>query len=257
MRIPFAALLLALATVFVYLQSSGGFLYPDYSAVLDHSYGLNQFPSLVFHLFYHLGLKHFVGNVLPLLVFAILLGLVVSDLEVVGLFLASGMLSALVFSLLNPTSFLVGASSGVSALMTASALLKPRLGLAFLIAVPIFTFFIAYPFLDQAAQNQVQSLAFRQAALEKTAKDLEGQKKFSEAQAVLLQANATGMALLAQKDGKSREESAQSDFLVHLVGALLGAGFVLWRHPKELEAGLTELWPFFEAVRSFFGKSGK
>src|SRR3989338_4669876 len=158
MRIPFAALLLALATVFVYLQSSGGFLYPDYSAVLDHSYGLNQFPSLVFHLFYHLGLKHFVGNVLPLLVFAILLGLVVSDLEVVGLFLASGMLSALVFSLLNPTSFLVGASSGVSALMTASALLTPKLGVVLLAGVPLLTYGVVFPLLDQTAQSQFQSM---------------------------------------------------------------------------------------------------
>lgn len=255
MRLPWSAFLLAALTLVVYLQSSGGLLYPDFDVVAQNSFGLAQPFSLVFHLFYHLGVKHFVGNVLPLFVFAFLLALVVPNVEVVLLFLASGILSAAVFSLLNPSSFLVGASSGVSALMTSAALLKPKLGVVLLAGVPLLTYGAVFPLLDQTAQSQFQTLENTQLTLEKEAADLEAQNRFEEAKIVRAQAEQTAVTLRAQEEGKVREEAAKSDFLVHLTGALLGAVYVLGLRTKELEEGLSELWPLFDAIRGFFSKS--
>lgn len=241
MRLPIAAVLLSLAAAIVYFQSSGGLLYPSFEQVSGHSFGLAQPVTLAFHLFYHLGIKHLVGNLIPLFVFALLLGLSVAWWEVVGLFLVSGVLSALVFSLLNPASLLIGASSGVSGLMTAGALLRPKLGLVLLIAVPLFVFGVVFPFLDQAAQQSFASMEAQAAALEKQAGVLEQQGKLAEAQVVKAEAGKVAAELETQKASKAREEKAETDFLVHLTGALLGAAFVLWRHQDKLAEALEGL----------------
>ncbi|MBI5226575.1 rhomboid family intramembrane serine protease [Candidatus Micrarchaeota archaeon] len=248
MRIPWATLVLTVAVLAVYFFSSSGNLYPDSSLVGQHAYGASNPLALIFSLFFHIGARHLVSNLLPLVAFCFLLEMSLPSRHAFLVFFASGILSAFVFSILNPSSFLVGASAGVAGLMTAGALLRPKWGVLVLIAVPFVLGVVALPLVDWAASASFSALGVKTSELRVEADRLQAAGQTQAAASVRAQAEAINATLAQQESVRAQEAVATPDEIVHLVGALAGVLYVLVFFRDKMRDGFEELFAWFSAL---------
>ncbi len=251
MRIPWATLALASAVLFVYAVSSGGRLYPDAGVVADNAFGFANPLGLLFHLFYHIGAQHLVGNLLPLLTFALVLEFTLSGRELLAVFLVSGVLAAVVFSLLNPHSFLAGASAGVAGLMGASALVRPKWAVVLLVAVPVLSSLVVFPLLSALTQSSFEALDRQSVDLFRQADALAAEGRPEAAASAFARTDALAGTLSQQETAQKAEQKAVPDFFVHLAGALAGAAYVLVFFSVRVRDGFDELAPY---VARFAGR---
>ena len=248
MRIPWATAVLTAVVLIVYVFSSSGNLYPDSSLVGQHAYGASNPLALVFSLFFHIGARHLGSNLLPLVAFCFLLECSLPSRHALVVFFASGILSAFVFSILNPSSFLVGTSAGVAGLMTAGALLRPKWGVAVLIAVPLVLAVVALPLVDWAASASFSALGVKTSELRAEADRLQAAGQTQAAASVRAQAEAVNATLAQQESVRSQEAVATPDEIVHLVGALVGVLYVLLFFRDKMRDGFEELFAWFSFI---------
>lgn len=249
MKFPFAAFFLALSVAGAYFYLSGGLLYLDQQA-LD-SFALNSAKSpfgFVSYMFVHAGVLHLAGNLLPLVLFAFVLGLSLAPLEVIVIFLGAGAVSSVLFSLLNPSVALVGASAGVSGLIGAAVGVRPKAALPVLLISPFLFTFLALPIV-QSLSFQQQSSVFGEAnELTRQFDQFVYQNKTREAAAVnekIVRAEEKKKVL---EEGAKREASTPADFLVHLAGVAFGVAYVFVLHRKLFEKGAEELLGFLQSL---------
>ncbi|VVB67274.1 Rhomboid family protein [Candidatus Norongarragalina meridionalis] len=240
MKIPWAALIFAAALLIPYFWLSGGTLYLPDDAVLSLAFGAPQSAGVFTHMFFHVGLNHLLGNLIPLVLFAIVLEEAVAWFDVVFIFVASGMFASLLFSFLNPGSIIIGASAGVSGLMAAAVMVKPKKALALLIAVPLLVTFLVFPVSNFFVQWQLDSKNTQISTMEQQVTTLVSQNKTTEAAQVTTQLKQVEDAYEREYGGRQRESSTPTDFLVHAFGALFGAGFIAFFRRDALQEGYYE-----------------
>lgn len=244
-------LLLALAVVFPYYLLSHGTFYLADEELDTLSFGTKASPENYFtHLFTHVGLQHLIANLLPLLLFGLVFEAVAGGAHLLAVFLLSGILSSLVFTFFNPLVVLVGASTGVSGLMVAATVLKPKKGLVLLVAT--FVLLSLSPVLVAAYNDfQIHKLAEEKSAL---AGEIESLVEQNETQAVLDKERAleeVETRLVQTTTGIARERETPTDLLIHLLGATFGGVYVFVFLRKKLDSGLEEFSQLGEAI---FGK---
>ena len=228
-----ATLCLALALLVpYYFLSNGTFYLPDQTLsglAFEQNAGMFNYFS---HLFTHVGLGHLLGNLLPLIAFSLVLEQVLGW-SVIAVFVVSGLLSSLAFSFLNPSVILVGASTGVAGLMSASTLVKPKISLALLLIAFVVLFFVA-PAVAFVNSLQLQGMESQKQALQQQVAALVAQNKTEEA----VKANATlsrvETTLAQTEQGIQREKETPTDALVHFLGALFGGAFIILFHKSQL-----------------------
>jgi len=163
------------------------------------------------------------------------------------------------FSLLNPSAFLIGASAAVSGLMSACTALRPKQALALLVATPILITFLVYPIVSLAERSSEQFLIEKQSILQSNLNKLIAENKTVEA----IQVNESLKVVERQAkqtiEGRQREETTPTDFLVHAFGALVGVAFLFFFKRNKLNEGINEfeslgaeLFSFFERVKRRF-----
>ncbi len=237
----FLATLILVAAVLVpyYILSSGTFYLPE--GTLESLGFASQSGgwTYVTHLFTHVGLQHLAANLIPLIAFGLLLESVLAGYHILAIFLISGIFSSVLFTLINPNVLLIGASTGVSGLMAASTLLKPKQALVLLIATLLLL--LAFnPLVDYYNSFQVQSLQSQKATLEQNVQQLLQQNKTAEA-AVQNQSLATVQTKLTlTTEGIQRERETPTDFLVHMFGAGFGALYIVLFARPQLRKGFLE-----------------
>ncbi|MEM4255511.1 MAG: rhomboid family intramembrane serine protease [Candidatus Norongarragalinales archaeon] len=247
-----ATLLLVFAVVFpYYLLSNGTFYLPD-EAIDGLSFGADASLQNYFtHLFTHVGLQHLVANLLPLVFFGLLFETAAGFVHVVAVFLLAGILSSVVFTALNPLVVLVGASTGVSGLMVAATALRPKKGLALLLAT--FLLLSVSPQLVSLYNDyQLQKLSQEKAQLQQNVESLLAQNKTYEAMAVRKTLGGVENTLLQTTSGITRERETPTDLFVHLLGAVFGGAYVFVFLRKKLAGGLEE---FAEVGEFIFDKA--
>ncbi|MFH1056901.1 MAG: rhomboid family intramembrane serine protease [Candidatus Micrarchaeota archaeon] len=242
-----ATLLLALAMLVPFYLLSGGTFYLQEGLLQELSFGQGApLGNYITHLFTHVGLVHFAGNFVPLVLFGVLLETGVGFVHVLAIFLFSGLLSSVLFAFLNPAVVLVGASTGVSGIMAAATAISPKKALALLIATPLLLLMVN-PLMGLYNSAQVDRLAEQKAGLEEKVQVLLSENKIQEA----LEQNDSLVkvsAVLEQtKGGIQREKEIPTDVLVHLFGALFGAVYVFVFRRDKLREGAVE----FEEIGDF------
>ena len=148
-------------------------------------------------------------------------------------------------SLLNPSSFLVGASAGISGLMTAGALLRPKWGLVLLILIPLLLSLVALPVVDWAATASFSAMDSKSVQLRAEADRLAAAGQVQKAAVVRTQADAINATLVQQENTRAQEAVAAPDEIVHLVGALVGVLYVLALFRPKIREGFEELFNWF------------
>jgi len=255
-RVPWATLALSAAILFVYFFLSGGLLFISDQQLYPQAFSLDGTPqSLLSHIFVHVGIKHLVGNVVPLLLFGALVESTVS-FHLLAVFLLSGVFASLLFAFLTAGTTLVGASAAISGVMGAALAAKPRHALLFLILTPIILFFFIFPGLQAYTDFRAGQLAQQQTTLSQQVVSLVKQQRVEEA----AQANASLQEVVAQaaveEAGKKREEEVSTDTSVHLFGALFGVAYLFLVRRRAFEEGISEFRSLGEDLYSFT-KSGK
>jgi len=253
-RFPYATAILALAMLVPYFMASQGTLYLSDEEVFLSSFSLSQVAGLVTHLFTHVGAFHLAGNLVPLILFTLLLETMLSSLSVFALFLTAGIFSSIVFSLLNPGAYLVGSSAAVSSLMAAATALKPKYAVFMLIATPLLISFFVFPAVSALITSEQEDYATQQALLQIRAQSLAEENKTIEAAAANASANAYAQKVDLVEKGRERESQTQTDFFVHFYGALYAVLFLAAFKRPELDKGALEFSKLHAAARGAWAK---
>jgi len=255
MRFPIATILLCAAVAVPYYLAAGDTFYLQSKTLAVFSFGL-QTPTGVFsYLFTHVGLLHLVGNLVPLIVFGLLLESVLPSLDVLFIFVLSGFFSGLAFVLLNANVFLAGASTGVAGLMTASTMLKPRKAIALLLVTGALIFFLLNPAISLLLNMRVSGWQAEQQQLQQTVEQLQQQGRVGEAVQTQAQADAVAQKVEQTQTGLEREKQTPTDFSVHVIGALVGALYVFFFKKTALKKGAREFEKLGDGVFSLFERA--
>lgn len=262
-KFPFATLLLFSLVVVPYWYFSGGTFYLSTDFLDRFAFGASA-EGVVTHLSVHVGIFHLLGNLIPLVLFALLLEATLSAFDVLLVFFSAGLFSSLLFSFLNPGAFLIGASAAISGLMSAATVLRPKRALFLLVATPILIFLIIFPIVSSLVQWHEKSLAEKQIVLQQNLTQLIKEKRFVEAQQVNASLQVTQKQVQQSIEGKIREETTPTDVFVHAFGALVGVVIVFAFRKKKLAQGVREfedlgekLFAVGKKVKGFFKRTPK
>ena len=132
--------------------------------------------------------------------------------------------------------------------MTAGALLRPKWGVAVLIAVPLVLAVVALPLVDWAASASFSALGVKTSELRAEADRLQAAGQTQAAASVRAQAEAVNATLAQQESVRSQEAVATPDEIVHLVGALVGVLYVLLFFRDKMRDGFEELFAWFSFI---------
>lgn len=227
-----ATVCLALLLIAAYFFLSNGTLFIERSRLLSLAFSLQQPWNAVFYMFAHLGLQHLAVNVLYVVFFAAIVELALTSIDVLLIFLFSGILTAIVFSALNPGNSLVGGSGAGAALLSSAFLLDLRKTSIALIAIVALFLFLpgAINFLQE---QQEAAMAAKTTELQRTLQQAVQEGKSEEA------AQIAAAKLVAEKELGEFKESKQlafktkTDLSVHAFAAAIGVCYVLLFRRKK------------------------
>jgi len=260
MRFPLATFCLAAAIFIAYFFLSNGNLFIAQEELRATALRLSTQPlGVITHLFTHVGIMHLLGNIVPLAAFGFVAETRLRSGDVFVIFLCAGMLSAALFSLFNPSVLLVGASAGVTALMTAAVVARPKLAVVALAIVPIALAFLFFPLAAYAVELKEAELKSMQQSLQANYSWLVAQNRTQEAAQVSIAIKQVNRTLSISVEGKQREKKTPTDFSVHVYGGLFGALYVFFMRPKEFRRGVQEFEELGRqvlAATTFFERGG-
>ncbi len=254
MRFPWATLLLTVAILAPYFAQSQGTLYLPDEAIAGNAFAFEQAHALLTHMFYHVGVYHLIGNLLPLVLFVFLLEQILSPLDSLAIFFFSGAFASIIFSLANPSSFLVGASAGLSGVMAAATMLNPSRAVPLLLLAPLLAYLIFFPAVTHLNRLQADALQSQAAELVEQAEALEEQGLAGEAAEKRMELEAIQQKAGVVEQGQVREHSTQTDLFVHAYGALFAAAYLLLFKKDAVYRGLLEFDSLRSRIRSLFQK---
>lgn len=250
-RPPFGTFTLTLAILLTYWALSSNTPYIASASLRELALNSGNAYSIITHLFVHVGIFHLIGNLIPLILFGLALEGAILSIDVVLIFLMAGTGASLLFSIINPAIPLIGASAGISGVLSSVMLLRPKMALALLIATPLAISFVVFPALDFAGKFYDQNLAEKKVQL---SNELTTAVKLNQTPKVIMQLNQTLQKTEKQieitQQGKQREASTPSDFLVHVYGAIIGGLYILFFKRKALKESEKE---FLEIGGFIFG----
>jgi membrane associated rhomboid family serine protease len=237
---PSGSLFLGGMAVLLYLALSRGTFYIPDAELGGLAFHLGNPLAIVSHLFVHVGVLHLVGNLVPLLAFALVLERHTSAFDAVAVFLFGGALSAVVFSLLNPGTALVGASAAIASLMGALAALRPRESAVLLLVLPLLVTYVAVPTAASLQQKQEVQLVQAAQTLQQNVTTLVVQNRTQEAVQVNQTLQQVTQQVAITQKGKERERITPTDFLVHAYGAAFGIVYLYLFRRRKLSEGMAQ-----------------
>ena len=270
-NLPIGTLFLAALVLISYLALSSGTPYMTNEGVRALAFSAEKPVSALTHLFAHVGLQHLIGNLIPLVLFGILLESALGAMDVLLVFFLSGIISAITFSFFNPGTILIGASAGISGLMSASLFLKPKKALIFLILLPIAIYLVVFPALDYASTAYSSQLVSEKAVISQNVSALNQSlqvaiaKNDTQKAGEIRRAIATNVQVLKTvenkqtitNEGTAREKIIPTDVPVHFYGGLIGALYLFLFRRKKLEEGKDEFAEIGEKIYDIVGKVKK
>jgi membrane associated rhomboid family serine protease len=235
-KFPYATVALSVAILVLYWMLAADTPYITDENLGDFALTQSHPFSIVSHLFIHVGIYHLIGNLIPLIFFGLALEMALGSIDVALIFLLSGTLSSLLFAVLNPGIPLIGASAGISGMLAAVLLTKPKTALALLIATPILVSLVFFPVADIASKYYEEKIIEQKIIAEE---NLQQAIEQNQSPQIISQINRT----LVQTDekiditfqGKEREEKTPTDFLVHIYGAIIGGFYIYFMKRKHLK----------------------
>ncbi|MFH0971254.1 MAG: rhomboid family intramembrane serine protease [Candidatus Micrarchaeota archaeon] len=248
-KFPIATALLTAVVLLSYWMLAAGTPYITDENLDQFALNPAQPLSLISHLFIHVGIFHLIGNLAPLIFFGLALEFALLSADVVLIFLISGMGASFLFAITNPGVPLIGASAGISGMLSAVLLVKPKAALVLLIATPLLISLVFFPAAEFGGKFFEQNLEEKKAVAEQKLTDA---VRTNQTPQVIQQINQTLQKteeqIVVTEEGKEREAETPTDFMVHVYGAIIGGFYVYTFKRQHLKAAEKE----FISIGSFF-----
>ena len=242
MKFPYATTLLVLVATAIYVFQSGGTYYMTNEAIQELSFQISHNPlGIVSHMFAHVGIIHLVGNLIPLILFGLVVEYALCSVDVLLIFFSSGIIASTLFSVLNANTILLGASAAISGLMSSSALLKPKKAIVLLLFTPLLVSYAAIPAFDYLSTSHTKELLIQTKSLEQNVSTLLKENKTEEAKQLNQTLQEVQKKTAISLVGRAREESTPTDWLVHAFGAVVGAAYLFLFRKRALGKGINEM----------------
>lgn len=257
MRIPKAAVVLCFLVLVGYCLLSGFNYYLSEDQLRNAALSASFLPlGLLTHFFAHVGLLHLVGNLVPLVIFAAICESRLKAREVLALFFFSGVLAASIFSLLQPGLLLVGASTGISGLIGAAIVMRPKLAL-FGVVASLVVVSVAFPIITSSVATQNNQLALEAQTLSEKVEHLIANNEFEAALALNSSFAAVSQRHALLSEGIARDAATPSNYLVHIFGGLFGVLFVFIVAKNQMRKGVLEAESLVFKLFSFAWRKSK
>ena len=223
-----ATIILTASTATIYFILSGGAPYPLVSSIIAGALGFETLPfGAITYLFVHAGLDHLLENLVGLALFCLVVEAALSYKDALAIFFLSGVAGGLAFLAVSPQMKIIGSSAGIAGLAVAGLLADPKRGVIALAFVALLVNFAAPALADWAATESIKSLEQQKLVAEKTAQELAAEQRTAESQEQLKIAKQLQEQLNAQADAKNREAESGAADAAHVVGALVGALYIV------------------------------
>jgi membrane associated rhomboid family serine protease len=247
-----ATLAIFLLAIGVFFLLSSNFYLPQ-STIQNSSFSFSQPWNIIIYEFIHIGPNHLLSNALTLLAFGIAFELALSSLDMLIVFFASGILTAIFFVFTNPSSSVVGASAGILSLITGAFFASPKkfviaFGFSIVFALIVFAMLNSALFSTQQnfeAKQQELQVGIQQAIFEKNP---EKQKQLEQ------NLEETVVQKQSFEQNKSVEKNAISDYGSHVFAALFGIGYVFFFRRKKFFESIAQIDCFLQALHKKFKK---
>ena len=252
-ELPIATIALVILSAIFYFVLSGG---STYVTPLSKLYplgvsGRNLFGSITYS-FVHIGLKHLIGNVIALAGFGLLLEEKVDKSRVLGIFMVSGVLGGLAYSLLNPNVWVVGGSTAIAGLLAASMVANTKKSLIVFVGVMLLVPNVIMPVVDGALDSLEEGKLIDAAGTKLGISQLEGMiekgnytnETLAEKALLEEQFRALLESRRSLSEGRDTEDSTPASLQIHLIGGFFALAF-LWVFDRRV------LKDFWRRVRVF------
>ncbi len=218
---------LSLLIVSVYFYFAKGFYYIDETTLISLSSFSSTLPfGLITHFFVHVSPVHLLGNLLFLILFGLFIENNFRKRDYLLILFSSMIISSLAFVLLNPGSYLVGASLGIAGLFGATFATRPLFGISLVLLTFFLSPFILSPVLNffhsKSLEQQVQLQSEKQSLVSQI-KVLTTENKSTEKVQEQLNATVTNLNTL----NRAKElEKAPENTSSHIISFVIGFLFV-------------------------------
>ncbi len=236
-----SAVLISFVLASAYALLSGGNAYIKKSVLLESAFSFQKIQNFFSYMLVHTGLSHLFVNLVSGAAFALIIEGSLGFLDSIAIFLVSGVLTAVLFSFLNPNIVLIGASAGVSGLLGAAFFIDPKKALLGAVAVVAVTAFFIPSFVLFNVENAEQSIdsAISKAKEEHSIALVAGNiEKAEEIQETVLSFEEKKAFF---KESQKFEIKTKTDFWIHGYGAFFGAMYVLLFRKNKIHKAISEI----------------
>ena len=246
-----ASILIALSILLFYLILSEGnyFILPDKLMALG--FNLSNLHNIFSFIIIHTGYLHLLVNLLSFIVFAILVELSLSSIDVILIFLLSQIGAALVFCFLNPDKTLIGASAGISGLVAVAIALKPVKAIIAMVLVVAALLLIFFPATNYSFDIHKQNILNEQTSIER---DLNLAVALGDVNAAI-DLNRTLQQsrerIVEMKEGEIVQKQTKTDFWIHGYGAFFGVLYIFLFRRNKVKEALKGIKLYKEKIKKF------
>jgi len=245
---------LSLIIALVYVILSPTLLYIPTKTLLDFGFNSTNPIGLITYTFLHISPSHLIGNLILLLAVGFIAEKKLNYKQYYLVYLIAGATSAIVYSLLFPENYLVGASAAISALLAIAFIIDIKKTFIMVLFASLIISLIS-PELQALTQQKFNQLQNKSNQLEQNLNQINAQikkakqlnktdeiKKLIENKSKQIQEyNKTTTQVLVVDEGMKREKHAQTSPLVHLTGAFTGLAYLflfrrelVWKLPSQI-----------------------
>jgi energy-converting hydrogenase Eha subunit C len=182
-----------------------------------------------------------IGNIVPLIIFALVLELALLPQDVFAAFLASGVISAFIFGALNPATALIGGSAAVAGVVGAALFTRPAWSILAILLLPAAMSYAIMPAAQYLTTEHAVTLVQQTQAIQQNVTTLVQQNRTEEAREL----NKTLVVVEKKAEvvtkGIEREQKTPTEIPVHVYGFFVGIAYVLAFRRNEVKRGASEL----------------
>ncbi len=248
------AALIALVLSGAYAFLSNFSVYIKQEVLLAFSFSVERIHNIFSYLLVHTGFSHLAVNIVSGAAFAIVVESVLGFADTIAIFVVSGVLTAVAFTVINPNTALIGASAGVSGLLGASFFLDPKKAIWGIVLSLAAASLVIAPVSFQGVETAGASI------------DSSMSVALQEQSAALAEGNLNNAKLAEEKIHKIQKQEQEfavsrnfeietkTDFWIHGYGAVFGCLYVLIFRREKMHKAIAEVKLFERFLSGFLKK---
>lgn len=238
-----ATIALTLLVLVSYLLLSGSSLFIERQLLYSLSFSLAKPLNIFSYLFLHLSPWHLAVNLVSLVLFAAIVENRLGWKHVIGIFVFSAVLTAAVFSLVNPHADLAGASAGIWGLMASAFVLDLR-KTVLAIAAGAAVIVLLFSGIGFAVNQKGNSLMRENLEIEASLRQAVESGQEERAEALTEEKASSEQRLQSFYVSYKSASNAEVDLFLHSYAGILGIAYILLFRRRETENAVKEQWRF-------------